>query len=434
MKQDLKTKLSASLGPIKRILGLRAADISDRFFNIILVSFTFLLFTQLFYIIFFEANRLNTIITVVSFVLFLSITILVVKSPPKPFVKWAFLFVVHLVLAFFWFTAEGLQGSLNATITVCVFVVAITVPDKHSAMAVSLSFVFYFLLAISEFFFPALIVPYNNVTSKKIDILVSIIFNSLLVGFSFVYLKGEYEKKVEEERVQKEQQKQLNEELDNFVYRTSHDLRAPIASSLGLLDLIEQTDNPEERGRYLALQRRSLLKLDDFIKEILNYSRNTRLELTQSAINFRQIIDDEIAQLQFSQPEKQLNISIDCPDNLIFYSDKIRLQIIFKNLISNAFRYCDKNKAECFLHIQIREKEDELVVVFEDNGVGIQKEYIPKIFDMFFRANTSYAGSGVGLYIVKQTLQKLGGSIFCDSELGKGTTFKIYLPKRQLSD
>lgn len=431
----MKTSDTQTRGYLQRVrqgLGLDELDISERFFNIILVAFTVLLFTQIFYAILLGPNTLNIIVTILAFVVFLLTTLLIIKSPYKGFVKWFFLGALHVLMVFFWFSSEGLQGSLTTTITVCIFVVAVTVPDRYNKIAVALSFLFYSLLAVSEFVFPDLILPYNSLLSKKIDILMATLFNSLVVGLSFVYLRGEYAKKVEEERVQKEQQKQLNEELDNFVYRTSHDLRAPIASSLGLLDLIAQTDKPEERDRFLELQRRSLLKLDDFIREILNYSRNTRLEVTQSFINFPTLIEDAVAQLQFGQPERQLDIRIDCPDDLLFYCDKIRLQIVFNNLISNAFCYCDNKKPTSFLHIQIGEREHTIEIVLQDNGQGIRKEYIPKIFEMFFRANTTSSGSGVGLYIVKQTLQKLGGTIVCESEFGQGTTFKIELPKQVL--
>lgn len=410
-------------------IGLNEEDISDRYFSLLTVIITSFLFTQIVYVSFFSPNWLNLLITAVSFLLFLVLFFVIKIRKIRHIVKPIFIIIVHVILFVFWISSEGILGSISSLIPICIFIVAIITPLAYNKWALLLSIVFYMLMINVEFIFPEIIIPYDSLFTKKLDIIIGIIFTSLIVGGSFYYLRSEYEKKVKEAKAQFEEQKRLNEELDNFVYRTSHDLRAPISSSLGLIDLINITENEAEKAHYLALQKKSLLKMDQFIHEILNYSRNARLEISQNPINFHGIIKEAIHQIEFANPQLQLNVNITIEENLNYISDTLRLQIIFNNIISNAFRYCDVKKVNPFLNIAVTQNPTNIQIVFEDNGQGIDSKSLPKVFDMFYRANAKSEGSGVGLYIVKQSIEKLQGTITCTSTLGEGTRFVIVLPK-----
>jgi hypothetical protein len=111
-----------------------------------------------------------------------------------------------------------------------------------------------------------------------------------------------------------------------------------------------------------------------------------------------------------------------------FYSDPYRLSLILNNLISNAIKYSDPHKDSSFLHITIHNEPDKVLLTFQDNGIGIEVDYIQKVFNMFFRATEKNEGAGLGLYIVKEAVQKLEGKIELESQIGKGTLFKIELP------
>ncbi len=368
-------------------------------------------------------------ITVGSFFVFLFLFFVIRIKKIRPIIKPVFIIIVHVLLFFFWISSEGLLGSISSLISICIFIVALITPLSYNKWALLLSFVYYALMINVEFVFPEIILPYDSLFAKKLDIIVGVIFTSFVVGGSFYYLRSEYEKKVKEVKAQFEEQKRLNEELDNFVYRTSHDLRAPISSSLGLIDLINTTANEAEKVYYLALQKKSLLKMDQFIHEILNYSRNSRLEISQNLINFQGIIKEAVHQIEYANPQLHLTVKSTIEDNLTFLSDSLRLQVIFNNIISNAFRYFDAKKANPFLSIVITQTSGNVQIVFEDNGQGIDSNSLPKIFDMFYRANKKSEGSGVGLYIVKQSIDKLQGTITCTSTLGEGARFVVLLPK-----
>lgn len=111
-----------------------------------------------------------------------------------------------------------------------------------------------------------------------------------------------------------------------------------------------------------------------------------------------------------------------------FFSDNYRLSLILNNLISNAIKYSDPQKETSFIQITIKLRPDKVLLTFKDNGIGIENDYIKKVFNMFFRATEKNEGAGLGLYIVKEAVEKLGGKIDLESQVGNGTLFRIELP------
>jgi PAS domain S-box-containing protein len=236
-------------------------------------------------------------------------------------------------------------------------------------------------------------------------------------------------KKAEEELLKaNEDLKKANTELDRFVYSASHDLRAPIASVLGLISLCKLTNNVDEIKSYLSLQEKSVIKLDNFIHDILDYSRNARLEMVSEKIQFQELLDSVFEQHSYMDKSKHIAKIINLKEKEDFFSDKSRLLIICNNIISNSIRYSNLKREEPCIEVNINIEKQFAFIEFVDNGVGIAREHISKVFEMFYRANDSQTGSGLGLYIVKETVQKLKGNIKIDSELGNGTKILIQIP------
>ena len=231
-------------------------------------------------------------------------------------------------------------------------------------------------------------------------------------------------------RKQYEELMKINKELDSFVYSVSHNLRAPLRSVLGLISVMRMED--DKRGNpfkdYYDMMENSMHKLDDTLKEILDYSRNARQELSVEKIDIQQLLDDNLEKMQFmpgsSNIKKEISIREDSP----LYSDKYRISVIFNNLISNAIKYYDPYKENSSLRIAIEVTKERAHLEFEDNGIGIDKQYQDKIFNMFFRATQSSEGAGLGLYIVQEAVEKLKGTVLIKSEIRKGTTFIIDIP------
>ena len=240
------------------------------------------------------------------------------------------------------------------------------------------------------------------------------------------------ERKIAEEglKASNEALRKANAELDNFVYRVSHDLRAPITSSLGLTKLTQLEQNPEVINHYAALQEESLLKLDKFIHDILDYSRNARMEVEYSPIDFDKVVQGIIRENKKNPVLQQVKIIYSLKQSQPLGSDPLRVSIILNNIIANAYKFHRKYVHKPFIKIKIEVEEHEAVIVVEDNGMGIGQEHQDKIFNMFYRGTDKKPGTGIGLYIVKDCLDKLMGSIEVMSKLDEGTRFIIKIPNR----
>lgn len=217
-----------------------------------------------------------------------------------------------------------------------------------------------------------------------------------------------------------------NMELDRFVYSASHDLRAPLTTIQGLLQL-SKNSNLEDMSRYLSMIDKTVQKLLGVINDVVNYSRNNRSRLKTEPVDLGQIVRQSFKALSFLPDaeviEKHIEIS-----NAPFYSDPERINIIVSNLLNNAIRYHRHQSGDAFINVKVKVNADQASITIEDNGQGIEKEHIDKVFDMFYRANENSTGSGLGLYIVKETVYRMQGRIDLQTKLGYGSTFKITLP------
>jgi two-component system sensor histidine kinase/response regulator len=217
------------------------------------------------------------------------------------------------------------------------------------------------------------------------------------------------------------------EELDKFVYSASHDLRAPLMSILGIVNLA-QMEATDKENEYMTLIEQSVKKLDTFIISIIDYYKNARGVPEVSDINFEELVRDVKDAMQYFPGFEKINTTISIDQPCTFRSDIVKLRIIFNNLLSNAIKFQDIGKESHSIDLNIKVTPNEATIRLSDNGLGIKEANIDKIFKMFFRAGATNSGSGLGLYIVNEAVTKLRGNIKVRSELGKGSTFEISIP------
>ncbi|MGZ5243058.1 MAG: PAS domain S-box protein [Bacteroidia bacterium] len=266
-----------------------------------------------------------------------------------------------------------------------------------------------------------------------IDVLIvgyPIVIEDTYCGVYGIYADISERKKAEEDLVSKNiQLEKINKELDQFVYSASHDIRAPLMSILGLINLSETITTDDELLQNFDMIRRSINKLDGFIADIIHFSRNAQTQVTIDKITFEPFVQEVYNQLQFLRKTSELKLHIvDKNNNQPFYTDKGRLYNILTNLISNAIKYHNYNQPDPYIKITLELVDKNIVMCIKDNGAGIPESKQPFIFDMFYRANENATGSGLGLYIVKEITEKLGGYIGVSSVAGKGTNFELTLP------
>jgi PAS domain S-box-containing protein len=220
----------------------------------------------------------------------------------------------------------------------------------------------------------------------------------------------------------------LNAELNRFVYSASHDLRAPLRSILGLVYIMQQEDGSEPLHIYLDMIIGSINRLDRFIKDVIDHSKNSRLDIKSEKVDMHTLVSEIFEDMQYINGADKIKKIIEVDDSREMYSDAGRLKVILSNLIANAMTYHKPDQDNPYVKVTLKFNDMHSIITVEDNGSGISQEYHEKIFEMFFRASEDTKGSGLGLYIVKETVEKLEGTITLHSAPNRGTTFTVTVP------
>jgi PAS domain S-box-containing protein len=231
----------------------------------------------------------------------------------------------------------------------------------------------------------------------------------------------------EELKATLEELSERNFELDQIMYKTSHDLRSPLSSIMGLVNLANLDKDTTSRDNYLAKISGRIKKLDDFIRSMLDYARVNRVEIAPEVIDLNAVATSCVRELEHLENFDLIKTVIIPNTSTTFKSDPLRIKVIFGNIISNAYKYFNSSRTS-FLNIKIDVKTDHAKIEFKDNGIGIRDEHLDKIFNMFYRATDRSQGSGLGMYIVKQAVEKLDGRITIRSKYGEGTQINVVLP------
>ncbi|MEJ7643071.1 MAG: HAMP domain-containing sensor histidine kinase [Chryseolinea sp.] len=218
-----------------------------------------------------------------------------------------------------------------------------------------------------------------------------------------------------------------NKELDSFLSNTSHDLRTPIASILGLTYLGKLELQEEKARSFMSMIEERIKKLDLVIGDILSLSRSKKVDLKIEELEFGKMLDETIADIRFNKGVSAIQLEYIEGTNDTFRSDYNQMKIILNNLMANAVKYHNLNQPNPYIRVSFKRTKNVVEIAVQDNGEGIAKENIPRIFDMFYRASARTEGTGLGLYIVQEALTKINGLILVESELGKGSTFKVLL-------
>ncbi|RZJ54401.1 MAG: HAMP domain-containing histidine kinase [Flavobacterium sp.] len=218
----------------------------------------------------------------------------------------------------------------------------------------------------------------------------------------------------------------VNHELDRFVYSASHDLRSPITSLKGLIEITQLEDDVSQIRDYLTLMHQSLAKQDQFLSDIIDYSKNKRKQIIIEPVSLLELFDEAISQLMHIENANRIEIKKELLIDKI-QSDGLRLKIIIFNLLSNAIKYADCSKKEMFISIKTYIADGFNKIEISDNGIGIKDEFKEHIFEMYFGTNKN-KGSGLGLYIVKEAVENIKGNIHVSSENNIGSKFIVTIP------
>lgn len=230
-------------------------------------------------------------------------------------------------------------------------------------------------------------------------------------------------------KLKNEELRKTNEELNRFAYSASHDLKAPVKSMQGILNLVHEEDKGED-NKLIKYLEDSVKKLDYFINNITDYYKNSRVEKALNEIDFNKIIKESIEVIEETHNcnVKDIHFDVHINQDRAFVNDEYRLNVIISYLLSNAIKYQKNRETNKKIEISIFVTERSAKIKIKDNGIGIPDIHKEHIFKMFYRGTSQSTGSGIGLYIVKEALDKLEGIISVSSQEGNGTNFDIEIP------
>lgn len=228
-------------------------------------------------------------------------------------------------------------------------------------------------------------------------------------------------------QTQNSELRSANMELDRMVYGVSHDLRAPLNSIIGLTNLMKKEDYGKEAAPYIDRISQSAERLNEFISNIIQYSKNNRKVPFVQTIDFGELFNISADLHRYTEAGQRIAFQYLNKERITIESDKDRWQIIFNNLIGNSIKF-SRNIPNSYVKVMVSRNESAVLISVEDNGTGIPKDRLDSVFDMFYRADNIRSGSGLGLFIVRETVEAIGGEISVESQVNSMTKFTISIP------
>lgn len=224
-----------------------------------------------------------------------------------------------------------------------------------------------------------------------------------------------------------------NRNLDAFVSKASHEIKGPLNSLKGLSDVALKTVQDKDSLEYFGYINKTVQKLTKTVNNMLYFSRAKNIVPDYSDIKLKAFTLEIASSLMFKEGFDKVQINNRIPEAFTISSDALILDSVIQNLIGNAIKYRDSKKTNSYLDIDLEEKNGVVILQFKDNGIGIDTIHREKLFGMFYRATNEAEGTGLGLYIVKLSLEKLGGTIHYESEGGTYTKFTVTIPIRKMN-
>lgn len=249
---------------------------------------------------------------------------------------------------------------------------------------------------------------------------------SIAIDYCVTLYTSRVELKLKNEELEK-----INEELNRFVYSVSHDLRSPLTSILGVINLAKLVPELKAAEQYFEIIEGRVLKMDGLIRKIIDYYKNARSEDVYENVVFESLF---ASIWELIKPfNNSVNFKLNVKQDVVFICDFYRLEVVLENLISNAVKYQVPGNKNQMIEVNAIVDEKFAKITISDNGIGIKPEYIESVFKLFFRTEDSLnmEGSGIGLYIVKEAVEKMKGEIEIKSDSTSGTTFEIIIPNRK---
>ncbi|MFZ6009171.1 MAG: ATP-binding protein [Bacteroidota bacterium] len=221
----------------------------------------------------------------------------------------------------------------------------------------------------------------------------------------------------------------INQELDTFLYRSSHDIRRPITTLLGLHQVARHVIRDDQANLLFDKVVETARNMDNMLFKMQMVYELNRPAFELQPVNLNQLIENSVQYFSNEMIQSQVASHVQLRDSITIISNVVLLKIIVRNLIENAI-YFRKTQmgAQPFVNISLQETSGQAEIVISDNGIGVEEKYQHQIFDLYFRGSQASKGNGLGLYLVQKAVNKLRGAITMISDYGVGTSFTISFP------
>jgi len=270
---------------------------------------------------------------------------------------------------------------------------------------------------------------YSDSLSKEIDKTISVIIAAFLSACILMYFKSIIDKQKLQLEERNTDLQQVNQQLESFANKAAHDFKSPIIASLNMIQLAKESEDLNEARKYIDLEESSLKGLNRFINKMLELSKSTQKETKKEPVDIEELFHETTENLKYMNNGVHIEFIFESfTGTSVVFTDRLKMEIIFNNILSNAIKYKDNFKEKSFSSLVLKQNENKHTLEFTDNGVGISKEIVPKIFNPFFKGSNHPDSTGIGLHSVNEAIKSLDGHIEAQSEEGKGTTFIITLP------
>lgn len=220
----------------------------------------------------------------------------------------------------------------------------------------------------------------------------------------------------------------LHSEMNQFVYSLSHELRGPLMSISGISKLAKLEIADPNALEYFEMIDTATGKLDDFIYKMLDFYRSTKIDHKITEIHFQDIVNQQMEAYREKFDLSHFHVDVQVNQQIPFFSDEAKIRVILNNLFSNAVQFQKDQGGQKWISLTIDVIEEDAIITVEDNGIGIEERYREEVFNLFARATQKNVGTGLGLYMVKEAVEQMGGKINLESQLDEGTTITVTLP------
>lgn len=214
-------------------------------------------------------------------------------------------------------------------------------------------------------------------------------------------------------------------ELETYIYKSSHDLHGPLSSILGIVNVGRMEVSDPAALRYFQMIEGQAKKLDSVRQEFIRAMHIKDAAVLNEQVPLNTIVQDVLKNLDGHEGFRRMKINVNIEPGLKLTGNEFLMRTILHNLIENAIKYQDYNRDQSVLHIGLQKNDSSAELIVEDNGVGIDASLHDKIFNMCYRGSDSGNGSGLGLYLVKKAVEKLDATLSLRSSPGEGTRFTL---------